>query len=85
MCRGWVKPANSLDFFLTSVYQSMNKVGNPKGDPYDMAYLVTRYKSEYDMLVIPPFVKRFIMPLTVSAGKILGKYEHFKNAPEPLK
>ncbi|NND05286.1 MAG: cupin domain-containing protein [Saprospiraceae bacterium] len=84
-CSGWVKPANSLDYFLTGIYNSMNKAGDPKGDPFDSAYLLTRYQSEYDLLDIPPFVKKVIMPITVIVGKLLGKYNHFQDAPEPLK
>lgn len=83
-CTGWVMPANSLDYFLTGIYNSMNKAGKPEGDPFDSAYLITRYKSEYDMAVIPSFVKSVIMPITVVIGKFLGKYDHFKDAPEAL-
>ncbi|MEZ4686068.1 MAG: cupin domain-containing protein [Bacteroidia bacterium] len=84
-CSGWIKPANSIDYFLTGVYTAMNKTGKPPGDPFDMAYLITRYRSEYDMKVIPGFVKRVIMPITVFFGKIMGKYKHFQDAPAPLK
>ena len=84
-CTGWVKPANSLDYFLTGIYNSMNKSKKPAGDPFDSAFLITRFRSEYDLLVIPKFVKRVIMPLTVFVGKILGKYHHFADAPKPLK
>lgn len=84
-CTGWVKPANTFDYFLTAQYNSMNKAGKPEGDPFDGAYLITRYKSEYDVMVIPTFVKRFIMPVIVMVGKALGKYDHFRDAPEPLK
>jgi len=44
-----------------------------------------RYSSEYDIPEIPKFVKKFIIPVTYYIGKILGKYEHFKNAPEPVR
>jgi hypothetical protein len=37
------------------------------------------------MTDIPPFVKKFVFPATVRLGKLLGKYEHFRNAPAPLK
>lgn len=84
-CEGWVKPANSLDFYLTSLYNTMNKSGSPKGEPFEMAYLVCRYSSEYDTLVIPPFVKKVILPVTYFIGKILGKYKQFQHAPEPLR
>lgn len=84
-CEGWVKPANSLDYFLTGIYNAMNKTGKAEGDPFDTAYLMTRYRSEYDLKEIPGFVKKIIFPLTVAIGKLLGKYRHFKDAPKPLK
>lgn len=84
-CEGWLKPANTTDYFLTGLYNSINKAGKPEGDPFDGAFLVTRYSSEYDVDVIPGFVKKVIMPITVALGKMLGKYDHFKDAPEPIK
>lgn len=85
VCEGWLKPANSTDYFLTGIYNSMKKAGKPEGDPFDSAYLLTRYKSEYDMKDIPTFVKKVVFPLTVFIGTLLGKYSHFKYAPKPIK
>lgn len=84
-CTGWAKPANSLDFYLSTLYNTMSKSGSPKGDPFEMAYLVYRYRSEYDTLVVPPFVKRVILPITYFIGKALGKYNHFRDAPKPIR
>ncbi|MCO6474690.1 MAG: cupin domain-containing protein [Melioribacteraceae bacterium] len=84
-CSGWVSPPNSLDYFLTGIYNSMTKSGKPEGDPFDTAFLITRYKTEYDMLIIPNFVKKVVMPVTVAVGKLLGKYKHFFDAPRPIK
>ena len=84
-CSGWVKPANSLDYFLDGIYRSMDKAGKAEGDPFDSAYLINRYKSEYDLKDIPSFVKKVIFPITVFIGSLLGKYKHFKDAPEPIK
>jgi len=84
-CEGWVKPANSFDFFLTGIYNSMNKAGKAEGDPFDSAFLMTRYKSEYDLKDIPVFVKKVVFPVTYFIGKVLGKYKHFKDAPEPVR
>ncbi|PHN04311.1 cupin domain-containing protein [Flavilitoribacter nigricans] len=84
-CKGWIKPANSLDYFLSGIYSSMSKAGKPEGDPFDSAFLMTRYKSEYDLKEIPAFVKKVIFPITVLIGKFLGKYGHFKDAPKPIK
>ena len=84
-CKGWVKPAHSLDYFLTALYASMDKAGKVEGDLFDNAYLVYRYRSEYDVKVIPGFVKNIIFPIIVSIGRLLGKYHHFKHAPAPVK
>jgi uncharacterized cupin superfamily protein len=84
-CTGWVQPANSFDYFITGIYESMNKAGKAEGDPFDSAFLMTRYKSEYDLKEIPGFVKSVIFPITVAIGKLLGKYKHFEDAPPPLR
>ncbi|MCB0853860.1 MAG: hypothetical protein KDD63_16660, partial [Bacteroidetes bacterium] len=44
-----------------------------------------RYKSEYDIPEIPGFVKKVIIPITYHIGNLLGKYKHFKGAPEPVR
>ncbi|RYY90529.1 MAG: cupin domain-containing protein [Chitinophagaceae bacterium] len=84
-CTGWVKPANSLVFFLSSIYAAQNKSGSERPEPFDAAYLLTRYRSEFDMPEIPPFVKKVIFPTTYTIGRLLGKYKHFRNAPKPVK
>lgn len=84
-CTGWVKPANTLDFYLTAIYEAQNKSGSVQPEKFDGAYLLTRYASEYDMNELPKFVRKVIIPITYFIGKLLGKYKHFKNAPEPVK
>lgn len=84
-CVGWVKPANSIDYFLTEMYKSMDEGDGEKPEPFSSAYLMTRYKSEYDMLEIPGFVKKVIVPITYLVGKLTGKHARFADSPEPLK
>lgn len=84
-CNGWIQPANTIVFFLSAVYAAQNKSGKGEPDPFDGAYLLTKYSSEYDMPEIPSFVKKVIFPITVFIGQLLGKYKHFKDAPTPLK
>ncbi|QQS31170.1 MAG: cupin domain-containing protein [Sphingobacteriales bacterium] len=84
-CSGYIKPANTIDYFLTGIYRSMEKAGKPEGDLFDSAFLMTRYKTEYDLKDIPVFVKKVIFPVTVFIGNLLGKYKHFENAPKPIK
>ncbi|MBP6185145.1 MAG: cupin domain-containing protein [Saprospiraceae bacterium] len=84
-CSGWIQPVNSLPYFLSAVYAAQNKSGKGEPDPFDAAYLLTKYATEYDMPEIPSFVKKVIFPITVFIGKLSGKYAHFKDAPAPLK
>jgi quercetin dioxygenase-like cupin family protein len=84
-CKGYVFPANSFVFFLSSVFAAQNKTGSARPEKYDAAYLLSRYKSEYDLTDIPPFVKKVILPVTYFLGRLMGKYGHFKGAPVPLK
>ncbi|MBO0930262.1 cupin domain-containing protein [Fibrella aquatilis] len=83
-CTGWIKPANSIVYYLSAIYAAQRKSGSVQPEPFDAAYLLTRYASEYDMLVIPPFVRRVIIPITYRIGRLLGKYNHFAGAPRPL-
>ena len=85
LCKAWVKPADNFVFFLSSIYAAQQKTGTLRPAMFDAAFLLRRYKSEYDMLEIPVFVKKVIMPVTYFVGKVLGKYGHFKDAPEPVK
>jgi len=84
-CQGYIKPANTIVFFLSSVFAAQNKTGTERPELFDGAYLTTRYASEYDLAEIPTFVKKVIIPTTYFVGKLLGKYKHFENAPEPVR
>lgn len=81
----WVKPVNSLIFFLTTLYAAQKKSGSGRPEMFDAAYLMTKYKHEYDLPELPSFVKKVIMPATYLIGRLLGKYKKFDGAPEPLK
>lgn len=84
-CKGWLKPANTIVFFLSSLYDAQTKSGKAQPEQFDGAYLMNRYATEYDLPEIPPLVKKVIIPITYAIGKILGQYKHFKDAPDPIK
>jgi len=84
-CKGWIKPANTIVFYLSSIFAAQNKSGTARPEKFDGAYLMKRYASEYDLPELPGFVKKVIIPLTYYTGTLLGKYKHFKNAPAPVK
>jgi hypothetical protein len=47
-------------------------------------YLLTRYRSEFGMADIPGPVQRFVFPVVVAAGRLLGRDRKFADAPEPV-
>lgn len=83
--RGFVQPAHNVIFYLHALYAAQRKSGKAQPDPFDAAYLMTRYAAEYDLPEMPAFVKKVMLPLTYQIGKLLGKYGHFADAPEPLR
>lgn len=84
-CTGFIKPANTIVYFLSGIFAAQNKSGTHRPEMFDAAFLTRRYKSEYDLPEIPKFVKKVIIPATYYIGKVLGKYKHFADAPEPVK
>lgn len=83
-CIGYIKPANTIIFFLSGIFAAQKKSGRNQPALFDAAYLMHRYKREYDLPELPFFVKRVITPVVYFLGKAFGKYSHFKNAPRPL-
>lgn len=77
----WIKPANNAIFYLTTLYNATKEQKNQKPNAFDGAFLIMKYRSEYDILDMPVFVKKVIIPVTYFVGKILGKYKKFEDAP----
>lgn len=83
-CEGWVDPADNFIFFITNIFDAIDRGKGNLPELFDGAYLNWRYRREFDMSEIPGFVKKVIMPITYFIGLLLGKYEKFKTAPQPL-
>lgn len=83
-CTGYVQPADNLEFFLTAIFDAQKESGGNRPDPFDAAFLATRYRGEFGMTEIPAPVQRFVFPLVVLVGRLLGKYTKFADAPEPV-
>ena len=83
-CTGWAKPPHNVEYFLTAVFDSMKRTGRKRPGFFDAAFLLTRYRSEMRMLEIPAVVQNVAFPVLLAVGKVLGKYDKFKDAPEPV-
>lgn len=84
-CVGYIRPPDNVEYFLRGIYEAQKRSGTLRPDPFEGAYLVWRYRSEFGMDEIPAFVRRVIFPAQVALGHLLGRYEKFVGAPEPVR
>ena len=84
-CVGYIEPADNVEYFLTEMFASMKRSGGARPDPFDAAFLMQRYRREVTMVEIPAAVRRFVFPLQVAVGRLLGKYRRYADAPEPVR
>ena len=82
-CTGYIEPADNLEYFLTEIFSSMRRNGM-RPDPFDAAFLMTRYRSEFTMVDIPAPVRRVVLPLQALLGTLLGKNRRYADAPPPI-
>lgn len=83
-CYGWITPPQNIIFQLTLLFHSINESGTERPEQFSGAFLLHRYRNEFDMPHLPRFVKKVVIPATYGVGKITGRYKKFKNAPAPL-
>lgn len=82
-CTGWLSPSNNIIYYLEQIYRLMDENnGTPAG--FDAAFLVRKYKSEFDVHAIPSFVKNVIFPIVIFFGKRSGKHKKFADAPDAI-
>ena len=83
-CTGWAKPPHNVEYFLSALFDSMKRSGRQRPGLFGAAFLLTRYRSDMNMLAIPAVVQKMVFPVILAIDTILGKYDRFKDAPEPL-
>ena len=81
--KGWIDPVENIVFFLSTLYDAMNRGKNHQPEAFDGAYLACRYKNEYDLPEMPGFVKHVMMPTLYFIGRVMGKYRKYIQAPSP--
>ena len=81
--RGYVPPVRRI--------RRTGSLGRGRGDAphppglFDAAYLSHRYRSEFEIMEAPAPVRRFVFPVIVAVGRLLGRHRRFAEAPEPLR
>lgn len=84
-CTGYIEPADNIEYFLRALFGSQERGGGARPDPFDAAFLAWRYRSEFGMPEIPAPVQRFVFPVLVAVGGLLGRYGKYADAPEPVR
>ncbi|MFL5579570.1 MAG: cupin domain-containing protein [Gemmatimonadaceae bacterium] len=82
-CTGHVEPADNVEYLLTAMFASAKRRGG-RPDPFDIAFLTRRYRSEFAPAALPAVVQRVLFPVLVALGTLLGKYRKYADAPEPV-
>jgi quercetin dioxygenase-like cupin family protein len=85
VCTGYIEPADNIEYFLASLYESRRQSGGAGPNPLDAAFLTRRYRSEFGMAAVPMAVQRLVFPVMVAIGTILGRYAKYADAPEPVR
>ncbi len=80
---GSASPPNNMEWFLTQTYASIAAHGG-RPSTLDGAYLMTRYRHEFEITDIPLPVRRFVFPVIAFLGRVFGRYGHFADAPKPV-
>lgn len=84
ICKGWIKPAHNVEYFLTEIYRSTEANGGERPGNFDSAYLATKYRTEFAIDEVPALVQKVVFPPTVWLGKLLGKHKKYADAPPPV-
>lgn len=81
-CRGQISPPDNIEYFLSALYASAQASGKGRPSPFDTAWLLQRYRTEFGMPGIPALVRIMVFPMILTLGKFSGKHKKFKGAPE---
>ena len=84
-CTGYIEPADNIEYFLAEIFASTKLLGGKRPNPFEAAFLTRRYRTEFGMTEIPAPVQRFVFPILIAFGKLLGRYRKYADAPEPVR
>lgn len=79
---GYIRPPGNIEYFLTSLFDSMKRHGGKRPGVFDVAFLETRYRGEFEALIIPPPVKKVLFPILYAIGRATGRFKRYADAPE---
>jgi quercetin dioxygenase-like cupin family protein len=84
LCTAYVEPPGNVEYLLAELFESQLNNNGRRPSIFDAAFLTRRYRTEYELLAVPAFVQRFVFPLLVVTGTLVGRYKKYADAPAPL-
>lgn len=80
----FIEPADNAEYLLTELFESAVRNGGEGPGLFDLAFLMSRYRTEFAVLTIPVRLQRALFPPLVVIGRMLGRYARFADAPPPV-
>ena len=71
---GHVVPAVDLDRFLQAMFAVLNASSNGRPPIFYLAHVLWRHRDTQLISIPPPAIQRFLLPVLLLIGRILGKY-----------
>jgi mannose-6-phosphate isomerase-like protein (cupin superfamily) len=76
------RPALSIEYLLTEMFESSNRINSPEPTAFDAIYIIRQTNDEYFLGDFSEFFQRNVFPLIVSVGRI---FRLIKAKPNPDK
>lgn len=67
------KPALSIEYLLTEMFESSNRNKSAEPTAFDACYIIRQTNDEYFLADFPEFFQRTVFPLIVGVGKLLNR------------
>lgn len=71
---GRATPAGDLDRFLQAMFAIVNAAASGRPSIFYVAHVLWRHRRTQGIVTPPLIVQRFLFPLIVTIGRVLGKY-----------
>ncbi len=81
---GHVVPAVDLDRYLQAVFAVLNAGSNGRPPIFYLAHVLWRHRDTQLLSIPPPAIQRFVLPVLLIIGHILGEYRgsNWPGSPE---
>lgn len=84
-CTGYIEPVDNAEYIIGALFASMRRTGSARPDPFDLAFLAERYRTEFTATMVPAPIRLLLFPLLVVLGRLLDRFARYADAPAPVR